>query len=49
MWKQQKKYENDAALTRLKSRLAELDDLPESRQRWIELCRGVLAGADSLW
>ncbi|CAG9108209.1 hypothetical protein JYU34_011477 [Plutella xylostella] len=44
LWKQQKQYENDAALTSLKDRLSEIDSLPDDRQRWTELCRGVLAG-----
>lgn len=44
LWKQQKQYENDAALTSLAARLAEIDGLPDDRQRWTELCRGVLAG-----
>lgn len=44
LWKQQKKYENETALATLAVRLAELDALPDDRQRWTELCRGVLAG-----
>ncbi|CAH2068787.1 unnamed protein product, partial [Iphiclides podalirius] len=44
LWKQQKKYENDAALASLSSRLAEIDALPNDRQKWTEICRGVLAG-----
>lgn len=44
LWKQQKKYENETALATLSARLAELDALPDQRQRWIELCRGILAG-----
>lgn len=44
LWKRQKKFENESALASLGSRLAELDALPDDRQRWIELCRGVLAG-----
>lgn len=44
LWKQQKKYENETALATLSARLAEIDALPDERQRWIELCRGILAG-----
>lgn len=44
LWKQQKKFENNGALATLSARLAEIDAIPEDRQRWIELCRGVLAG-----
>ncbi|XP_046974290.1 4'-phosphopantetheine phosphatase isoform X1 [Vanessa cardui] len=44
LWKQQKLYENEAALTSLAGRLAEIDGLADDRQRWTELCRGVLAG-----
>ncbi|KPI93421.1 PREDICTED: pantothenate kinase 4 [Papilio xuthus] len=44
LWKQQKKYENDTALASLRSRLNEIDALPTERQRWTEICRGVLAG-----
>jgi hypothetical protein len=44
LWKQQKKYENEGALASLSSRLAEIDALSDDRQRWTELCRGVLAG-----
>ncbi|XP_026763974.1 4'-phosphopantetheine phosphatase [Galleria mellonella] len=44
LWKQQKKYENEGALAALSSRLAEIDALPDNRQRWIELGKGVLAG-----
>lgn len=44
LWKQQKKYENETALASLSTRLSELDALPDNRQRWTELCRGVLAG-----
>lgn len=44
LWKQQKKYENEGALATLGTRLAEIDALPNDRARWIELCRGVLAG-----
>lgn len=44
LWKQQKKYENEGALTSLGPRLAEIDALSDDRQRWTELCRGVLAG-----
>ncbi|CAG9575931.1 unnamed protein product [Danaus chrysippus] len=44
LWKQQKKYENETALASLSARLSELDALPDNRQRWTELCRGVLAG-----
>lgn len=46
LWKQQKKYENDIAITRFRARLAEIDSLHDMRQRWTELCRGVLAGID---
>lgn len=45
LWKQRKKFENEGALASLRSRLAEVDALPDDRQRWIELCRGVLAGS----
>lgn len=44
LWKQRKKYENETALATLAVRLAEIDALPDDRQRWTELCRGVLAG-----
>ncbi|XP_063634451.1 4'-phosphopantetheine phosphatase [Cydia splendana] len=44
LWKQQKKYDNENALAMLSSRLAEIDAIPNDRQRWVELCRGVLAG-----
>lgn len=44
LWKQQKKYENESALSSLNARLAEIDALPNARDRWIELSRGVLAG-----
>lgn len=44
LWKKQKKYENDSALATLATRLAELDALPDDRQRWIEIIRGALAG-----
>ncbi|CAH0722692.1 unnamed protein product, partial [Brenthis ino] len=44
LWKQQKQYENEAALNTLAARLVEIDALPDDRQRWTELCRGVLAG-----
>lgn len=44
LWKQQKKYENETALATLSARLAEIDALPDERQRWTELCRGILAG-----
>ncbi|CAH1643383.1 unnamed protein product [Spodoptera littoralis] len=44
LWKKQKKYENDSALATLATRLAELDALPDERQRWMEIIRGVLAG-----
>ncbi|XP_039765752.1 4'-phosphopantetheine phosphatase [Pararge aegeria] len=44
LWKQQKKYENETALATLAVRLAEIDALQDDRQRWTELCRGVLAG-----
>ncbi|KAJ2943775.1 hypothetical protein O0L34_g8095 [Tuta absoluta] len=44
LWKQQKKYENETALASLAARLAEIDAMPDDRQRWIELCKGVLAG-----
>lgn len=48
LWKQQKKYENDAALASLNSRLAEIDALPNDRQKWTEICRGVLAGKQDI-
>lgn len=44
LWKQQKQYENDAALNALAARLVEIDALPDDHQRWTELCLGVLAG-----
>lgn len=44
LWKQQKKYENEVALARLRERLIEIDSIHDIRQRWITLCHGVLAG-----
>ncbi|XP_060810423.1 4'-phosphopantetheine phosphatase isoform X2 [Amyelois transitella] len=44
LWKDQKKYENDNALASLSTRLAEIDAMPDDRQKWIELGRGLLAG-----
>lgn len=44
LWKQQKQYENEAALNALAARLAEIDALPDDHQKWTELCWGVLAG-----
>ncbi|KAI8429995.1 hypothetical protein MSG28_000444 [Choristoneura fumiferana] len=47
LWKLQKKFDNERALAVFSSRLAEIDAIPNDRQRWIELCRGVLAGLSS--
>lgn len=44
LWKQQKKFENEAALAQLASRLAEIDAILDDSQKWIALCSGVLAG-----
>lgn len=44
LWKQQKQYENEAALNALAARLVEIDALPDDHQKWTELCWGVLAG-----
>ncbi|CAK1548454.1 unnamed protein product [Leptosia nina] len=44
LWKRQKKYENEAALAQLASRLAEIDAMPDDRQKWLALCSGILAG-----
>ncbi|GBP31265.1 Pantothenate kinase 4 [Eumeta japonica] len=46
LWKQQKKYENESALSQFRSRLAEIDRIHDFRQRWIEICYGVLAGIE---
>lgn len=44
LWQQQKQYENETALARLRTRLIEIDSIHDTRQRWAELCHGVLAG-----
>ncbi|XP_041973987.1 4'-phosphopantetheine phosphatase [Aricia agestis] len=44
LWKEQKKYENEAALSALAARIAEIDALPDERQKWTEICKGVVAG-----
>lgn len=44
LWKEQKKFENETALSSLASRISEIDALSDNRQKWTELCRGVLAG-----
>lgn len=43
-WLDQKKSENEAALALFAQRLQEIDDIVDTRQRWIELVKGVLAG-----
>lgn len=42
-WKEQKAFENAFALSKLKDRLNEIDKL-EGDERWIEICKGLLAG-----
>jgi uncharacterized protein with ATP-grasp and redox domains len=44
VWKKQKEMENFAAVKFLSKRLEDIDQIKDSRQRWEELFRGVLAG-----
>lgn len=44
VWCVQKREENYAAVTLLPKRLAEIDEITDTRKRWEELFRGVLAG-----
>lgn len=44
LWKRQKCKENDVALAALSARLDHIDAIKDERSKWIELCRGVLAG-----
>ncbi|XP_061386997.1 4'-phosphopantetheine phosphatase [Musca vetustissima] len=43
-WLEQKKTENTAALELFAERIGEIDAIADSRQRWTELVKGVLAG-----
>jgi uncharacterized protein with ATP-grasp and redox domains len=44
VWRAQKHVENYTAVTLLSQRLAEIDEITDTRKRWEELFRGVLAG-----
>ncbi|XP_073826676.1 4'-phosphopantetheine phosphatase [Musca autumnalis] len=43
-WLEQKKSENEVALGLFAERIHEIDSITDSRKRWIELVKGVLAG-----
>lgn len=43
-WLEQKKSENELALSLFAERIKEIDEIQDVKQRWVELVRGVLAG-----
>lgn len=43
-WKDQKKLENQASIKKLSSRLEYIDQIVDTRTKWTEIIKGVLAG-----
>lgn len=43
-WREQKKVENQASITKLSSRLDYIDQIEDTRAKWTEIIKGVLAG-----
>lgn len=43
-WKEQKQFENEASIKKLGSRLEYIDQIADSRTKWTEIIKGVLAG-----
>lgn len=43
-WYYQKHVETTTALNNLEERLRQINNIPNQKARWVELCKGVLAG-----